>query len=281
MKSVFKVIFGNKKIAFGLISTIVLILVSLSVIYLYPRDLFTYYDLNQPPSMSHPLGTDGFGKDILKEIFAGLVISLQIGFIAGGLGTIMGSLIGFIIGYYGGRVDYVVKEVIDIFFCIPMLPILMLLASTITIKDATLMALLISSWSWPGPARQVRAQTLSLKERDFILLSKLSGMRDIEIVVTDIMPQMIQWMFASFVYGVIGGILAETGLAFIGLGPSNVPSLGRILFWANSRNALFRGLWWWWGSSVVMLIFIFFSLVLIHTGLDEIVNPRLKKITGL
>ena len=127
-----------------------------------------------------------------------------------------------------------------------------------------------------SPARQVRAQVLSLKQRGFVQLALLSGMGGMEIVVRELIPHMAQWLGANFVNAFIAAVLAESGLSIIGLGPQRQMTLGMMIYWALSYSAIFQNLWWWWLAPVVTLIVLFLALYLIHIGLDEVSNPRLR-----
>jgi peptide/nickel transport system permease protein len=141
-------------------------------------------------------------------------------------------------------------------------------------------ALIVALFAWAGPTRSVRAQTLSLRERAFIPLAKLSGQTDFEIIIKQILPNLLPYTIAGFVGSVSGGILASVGIQLLGLGPLFTPNLGMILQYAFSGAALFRNMWWWWGPPTVALIMLFIGLFLISTALDEFANPRLRERAG-
>jgi peptide/nickel transport system permease protein len=138
------------------------------------------------------------------------------------------------------------------------------------------MALIIGAFAWPSPARQVRAQVLSLKERAFVQIARLSGMSGLEIIFRELMPHMLQWLGANFVNAFIAAILAESGLSILGLGPQRQMTLGMMIYWALSYGAVLQNLWWWWLTPVLTLICLFLALYLIHLGFDEVSNPRLR-----
>jgi len=227
-----------------------------------------------PPSFSHPLGTDVLGRDILVQLCAATVNSMKIGLIAAFFGTIVGSIIGFVSGYYGGYVDHALRIVTEVFLSIPALLFLILISALVRTVSVEQMGLLIALFSWAWPARQVRAQTLSLKEREFVLLAKLSGAGSAEIIFREIMPHMIPWMGANFANAYRVAILTEAGLSILGLGPQTDVTLGIMLWWALSHAAIFRGLLWWWAPPVFVLIYTFISLYLIYHGIIRVVNPR-------
>ncbi len=192
------------------------------------------------------------------------------------VGTILGALIGFVSGYFGGKVDNVLRILIDVFLSVPSLLFLILIAALLRGVGVTAMALIIGAFAWPSPARQVRAQVLSLKERGFVQVARLSGMNGMEIILIELMPHMFQWLGANFVNAFIAAVLAESGLSILGLGPSREMTLGMMIYWALNYSAIFQNLWWWWLAPVITLMALFLSLYLVHIGFDEVSNPRLR-----
>lgn len=229
-----------------------------------------------PPSSEHPLGTDVLGRDILALLYEAIINSSRIGLIVATIGTLLGSFIGFISGFYGRAIDYILRMNIDVFLSIPSLLFLVLISALVRVVTIEMMALLIAAFAWPWPARQVRAQVLSLKERDFVYLSQLSGEGKLELVVRELLPHMIPWMAANFVNAFISAILTEAGLSILGLGPQMDMTLGILLWWALNHAAIFRGLWWWWSPPVIALLYLFFALYLMQLGLTEVINPRAR-----
>jgi peptide/nickel transport system permease protein len=229
-----------------------------------------------PPSLDHILGTDVLGKDILVQLFGAALNSLKIGLIAASIGTAAGALIGFVSAYYGGITDDVLRILTDVFLSIPSLMFLILISALVRAVNVETMALVIAAFAWAWPARQIRAQVLSLREREFVYMAKLSGMGSFELIVRELMPHMLQWMIANFVNAYLSAILTESALSILGLGPQIDMTLGMMLWWALNSAAMYRGLWWWWGAPVFVLVFSFFSLYLMHAGLDEVINPKLR-----
>lgn len=234
----------------------------------YPRRL--------APGLSTLLGTDLVGRSIAVQLTDAVPNSIQVGLIAASLGTILGALIGFSSGYFGGWVDAVLRVLIDVFLSVPSLLFLILIASLVRGVGVSSMALIIGLFAWAWPARQVRAQVLSLKERPFVQVARLSGQSGLEIIVLELMPHMLPWLGANFVNAFIAGILAESGLSILGLGPQREMTLGMMIFWALSYNAILQNLWWWWLTPVLVLMVLFLSLYLVHLGFDEVSNPRLR-----
>jgi len=231
----------------------------------------------QPPSWEHPLGTEVQGRDVLALLILGIPQTLKIGLIAGVVGLTIGVILGLISGYMGGTQDAIIRIVTDVFLTIPALAILIIVASSIRVLSIEAMALIVASLSWMGPTRAIRSQVLTLRERQYIELAKLSGFNDLEIIFTEILPNLIPYIAATLVLAVSTGILAAIGLEVLGLGPSHLPSLGMLIFWSQFYDAVFRGLWWWFVPPITILVLIFVGLFLISTGLDQISNPRLRQ----
>jgi peptide/nickel transport system permease protein len=235
--------------------------------------------LNLAPSAQHPLGTDGLGRDMFAVMVIGIPNTFKIGFLAGAVGVAIGATIGLFAGYYRGWADTLFSSFADVMLVIPALAILITVSAYVRVVTVELMAMIVGLLSWPLSARVIRAQTLSLRERLFVQVAKLSGENDFEIITRQILPNLTAYLAASFVGAVSGGILASVGLEVLGLGPQNVPTIGRTLFYAFKYTALFKGMWWWWGPPVVTLAVIFTGLFWISLSLDKYANPRLKGST--
>lgn len=235
---------------------------------------------DQHPSRAYPIGTDDQGRNLLAVVVVGLPLTMRMGFIAGTVGVSIGIILGFTAGYLGGAVDNVIRTTADILLTVPGLVVLIIIASTIkgsiTVEQ---MALVVASLAWMWPTRTIRSQVLSLRERAYVQMAKMSGMRTPEIIFAELMPNLLPYLAASFVGSVGSAILASVGLEALGLGPQNAPTMGMTIYWFLSFNALIRGLWWWWITPIVLLALIFISLTLISVGLDEIANPRVRKAT--
>jgi peptide/nickel transport system permease protein len=232
--------------------------------------------LNLGPSAKYPLGTDGLGRDMMAVMVIGIPNTFKIGFLAGAVGVLIGTLIGLFAGYYRGFADTIFSSFADIMLVIPTLAILITVSAYVRVVTVELMAVIVGLLAWPLSARVIRSQTLSLRERLFVQVAKLSGENDFEIITRQILPNLTAYIAASFVGAVSGGILASVGLEVLGLGPQNVPTIGRTLFYAFKYTALFRGMWWWWGPPVVTLAIIFTGLFWMSISLDKYANPRLK-----
>ena len=272
---------NNMKITIGLF----LVLIVVAFGYLGPffvdlekAEVGSVLPPGQAPSAQNWLGTDAQGRDMLAWLIDATPDSLRVGVMAGALGVIIGASVGFIAGYYGGWIDSILRTVTDIWMAIPGLLVLIVLASLrqegMTLE---LMASLIALFSWMGAARVIRAQVLSMRERQYVEIARMSGEKGIYIVFFELMPNLMPFLLAAFVGSLIGAILAAVGLEFLGLGATNISTLGNILYWQNFYNAVIRGMWWWWGSPIAIFIILFAGLFIASIGLDEWANPRLKE----
>jgi peptide/nickel transport system permease protein len=231
------------------------------------------------PSAEHPLGTDSVGRDVLAVIVAGTPLTLRVGLVAGAVGLAIGALLGFVAGYFGGWIDTLIKSAADILLTVPGLLFLIVIATTLrSAVSVDMMALVIASLAWMVPTRTVRSQVLSLRERAYVQVARLSGMSDLEIIGRELLPNLLPYLAASFVAAVSSAVLASIGLEALGLGPQNEPTLGMTIYWCIYYASLLRGLWWWWAPPVVIIILIFIGLFLVSMGLDRIANPRLRKL---
>jgi len=235
--------------------------------------------LNLGPTGEYPLGTDGLGRDMLAVMVIGIPNTFKIGFLAGAVGLVIGTFIGLFAGYYKGYADTIFSSFGDVMLVIPSLAILITVSAYVRVVTVEIMALIVGLLAWPLPARVIRSQTLSLRERLFVEVAKLSGANDFEIITFQILPNLTAYLAASFVGAVSSGILTAVGLEVLGLGPQNVPTIGRTLYYAFKYQALFRGMWWWWGPAVVTLAIIFTGLFWMSISLDKYANPRLKGST--
>jgi peptide/nickel transport system permease protein len=269
---------GNRLFVGGSIVFLSLLLTAIIAgLFVTPADRRTgAYPRNEPPSAEALFGTTSLGQSVGVQLTQAIPNSIQVGLVAATIGTVLGALIGLVAGYFGGKIDAALRVLIDVFLAVPSLIFLVLIASLMRGVSVTAMALIIGLFAWAWPARAIRSQALSLKERPFVPLARLSGMSDFEIVVREILPHTFTWLGANFLNAFIAAILAESALSILGLGPQREMTLGTMIFWALSRGAILQNLWWWWLTPVVTLITLFMALYLVHLGLDEVGNPRLR-----
>ncbi len=230
-------------------------------------------------SLALIMGTTTLGQSVSVQWTQAVPNSMKVGLIAASIGTVVGALVGLIGGYFGGKPDAVLRIVVDVFLSVPSLLFLILIASLLRGVGVTEMALIIGAFAWAWPARAVRSQTLSLKERPFVRVAKLSGMGNLEIIIRELLPHMFTWLGANFLNAFIAAILAESALSIIGLGPTRDMTLGIMIYWSLNFGAIIQNMWWWWLTPVVTLMVLFLSLYTIHLGLDEVGNPRLRSQT--
>ena len=226
------------------------------------------------------LGTDNFGRDVLTELIAATKVSLRIGLIAGLIATAIGLVLGLVAGYVGGVTDNVIMFVTNLFTVIPSFVILILISYSVgtNARGVMMVAIIIGITSWPWTTRSVRSQVISLRNRDHVNLSKLSGHSMARIIFTDILPYIASYVVMAMILQISSGILAEAQLSMIGLGPATTKTatLGLMMNWAMQYAAHLNGSWWAYFPVVIVIALISFSLNLMNTGLDQVFNPQLR-----
>jgi peptide/nickel transport system permease protein len=240
-----------------------------------------YVNINQVANVRVlPLGTDNFGRDVLTELVKATTVSLQIGLVAGTVATLIGLSLGLLAGYVGGLMDDIIMFFTNIFTVIPPFVLLILISFSIgqEHRGPFTIAVVIGFTSWYWTTRAVRAQVISLRNRDHVNLSKLSGHSIIHIIIADILPYVASYVVMAFILQISSGILTEAGLSILGLGPrtTEVPTLGLMMQWAMIYQAQILGKWWAYFPVIVVIALITFSMNLMNTGLDQVFNPALR-----
>jgi peptide/nickel transport system permease protein len=232
-----------------------------------------------PGSWPYILGTDFFGRDLFAAMVVGMWQTAVIGILAGGIGTGVGVVLGFVSAYFGGWIDSVIRTICNILTPIPVLLIQVVVAGSLDKRDVTFvtMALIVAMLAWMGPTLVIRSQVLTMKERQFVSVAKLSGVSDMGIIFKEILPNLLPFIAAAFVGQVFLAVFASFYLAVLGLGPLREPLLGNIIWAAQGQGAFFNGWWWWPIEPAVAMILILGSLALINMGLDELANPRVRR----
>jgi peptide/nickel transport system permease protein len=233
-------------------------------------------DLFAPPSAAHLLGTTSSGQDILSELLVGTRISLLVGFTAAAIGEGLAIIIGITAGFVGGVAAEALSMLTNIFLVIPVLPLEILLASYLSGAGWLGITLIISITAWPWGARTLRAQTLSIRKRDYVEAARLAGEPLWRLVLVDILPNEIAIIITGFLFHVLFAIVVQTGLAFLGVGSLTTWSWGTILYWAQNGNAVLTGAWWWFLPPGICLALVGMGLALMNLGLDEVINPKLR-----
>jgi peptide/nickel transport system permease protein len=236
--------------------------------------------LQAHPSAQHLLGTTQTGQDVLSQLLVGIRMTIELALLVGVIATALSVIVGVTSAFLGGVWDEILSLLSNVFLVIPALPLLILLLGYLSGKGQLPTILVLSFLGWPWGARVIRAQTLMIRNRDFIAAARESGEKSWRIIALDIIPNEISLIAASFVNTVLYAIGASVALAFVGLTDLNTWSLGTILYWAQSQQALQLGAWWWFAPPGLAVALIGTSLVLLNTGIDELGSPRLRASRG-
>ena len=236
----------------------------------------TSFDMLQPPSGTYWLGTTQSGQDVFAQFVHGARVSLLVGLLAGVISQVFSVAVGLLGGYLRGVADDLLYILTAVFLVIPGMPLLIVLTGYLPSRGMFSIAVVIAITSWAGAARVIRAQTLSLRNRDFVEAARATGESRARIMFYEVLPNMLPLVASGFLFSVIGGILAEAGLAFLGLGSLTTTSWGSMLYFAQNSQALLAGAWWWFIPPGLAIAVIGAGLALINFGIDEFSNPRLR-----
>lgn len=271
----------NGKVTTGLVILGFFTLLALLGPWIAPYDPNQVSDaLLSPPSAAHWLGTDHTGRDILSQLVVGTRGVLVVGLVAGVSATVVGVLVGVTAGFVGGIGDESLSALSNMFLVIPQLPLIILIAAQLPSAGGLTVALVIGATGWAWGARVLRAQTLSLRKRDFVEAARANGERTWRLVLAEVLPNLTAVIASGFVGTVTFAVLSQVTLSFIGITPVSEWNWGTILFWAQNNLALQRGAWWWFVPAGACIALLGMALTLVNFGIDEIVNPRLRS-TGL
>uniref|UniRef100_A0A7C4GI90 ABC transporter permease n=1 Tax=Fervidobacterium thailandense TaxID=1008305 RepID=A0A7C4GI90_9BACT len=270
----------NKKLKAGLSIVLFFVLLGLfgPLISKYKDPLEYVGPGYQPPSKDFWLGTTTFGQDVFTQLVYGIRSSFFVGLVGGGLATLIGLSIGFLAGYRGGLLDEMLMMLTNILLVIPTLALLIIIAAYLPYRGVLIQSIIIGFTAWPWTTRAVRAQTLSLKAREYVNLARISGRSTLKIIIYEIVPNMLSYVFMVFILQFGGAILAAVGLDFIGLGPTKGISLGLMMQNAVLWNAIQLGMWWWVIPPGLVITLIVGGLYFMNVGLDEVFNPRLREM---
>jgi peptide/nickel transport system permease protein len=229
-----------------------------------------------PPSAAHLLGTTQTGQDVLSQLLVGAGPTLEIGFLAGAVATALSVIVGVSAGYFIGSGGEVLSLLANVFLVIPGLPLLIVLTSYVPRASNWEIALVLAVVGWAWGARVLRAQTLALRQQDFVQAAKATGESNLRIIFLEILPNEIAIVATSFVYTVVGAISFYVALAFLGFGNINTWNWGTMLYYAEGNQAITSGAWWWYGPPGIAVALILLALVMLNFGIDEFINPRLR-----
>ncbi|MFW9848177.1 MAG: ABC transporter permease [Candidatus Thorarchaeota archaeon] len=271
----------SRKVMFGLTVLIIFILVGT----VGPLLLGDPYNMNlslmgRPPSLEHFLGTTSFGEDVFTQLCNAVGNSLLVGLVAGGLGTLIAIFVGAVGPYRGGLADRISNLVTNLALVLPLIPLFIIIASVVRGLNLFLIGVILAVTSWPWAARSIRSQMLTLKEREFVNLARMSGDGNVRIVVTEILPNMMAYIMMVFVILTGTAILAESALSMIGVSTTRTITLGYMLYWAQHETIVpfWWNIWWWFIPPGLVLTIILTAFFVIHAGLDEVFNPKLRRV---
>jgi peptide/nickel transport system permease protein len=269
--------FGNRKSLAGLIILGIFVLIALlgDVVAPYGPLEKDYTALRQAPSLAHLLGTTHMGEDVLSQIIYGTRGVLIVGFLAGLIGTAIAVVMGVIAGYTRGWRSEGLSAITNVFLVLPGLPLIIIVASQFENPPLILIAAVLAITGWAWGARVLRAQTLSLRNRDFIQAARANGEPLRRIIFVEMLPNLMAIIASSFVGTVTAAVLGLTTLAFIGVIPISNLNWGTILYWAQ-QNGAFPNYWWWYVPAGLCIAIVGVALSLVNFGIDEYVNPRLR-----
>lgn len=266
----------------GMIGVVMLLIVVIAAVFApliapydpYQRVQVEPSDILAPPDSEHLLGRDDAGKDVLSQLIYGARVSLTVGFLASFMSMFIGTTVGLIAGYFGGKVDNFLMRIVDFLLVIPDLPLALVIIA-VWGRGLWKIIFVISLLSWTYTARLVRSQTLSIKERQYVLRARAIGAGSIRIILRHILPQVLPLIIAQAVLDISASILAESSLSFLGLGDPTLVTWGNMLNFAFER-AVSRQAWWFLLPPGFAILWVTLALILIGTSLEEVVNPRIK-----
>lgn len=263
----------------GLTMLIVMIVLAVSAPWISPYDpnetrRVNIMDIYQPPTAAHLFGTDDAGRDVLTNFLYGARVSLTVGFFASFISITIGGLIGLVAGFMGGRIETVLMRFTDIMLVIPDLPLAVVIVA-LTRPSLTNIILVIGLLGWTGTARLVRSQTLSVKQRKFVIRARAVGAGDSYIIRRHVFPLVLPLIVVNTVLVISLAILNESTLSFLGLGDPTTLSWGQMLNYAFTRGAMSAGAWWALVVPGFGIVWVVLACTLLGQGLEQALNPRL------
>jgi peptide/nickel transport system permease protein len=232
------------------------------------------------PSAAHLLGTTNSGQDVLSQLLVGIRSTVVLGLLTGIIATFLSVVVGVSAGFLGGIADEGLSLLANVFLVLPALPLLIVILGYVPHSGELPTAIVLSALGWPWGARVIRAQTLTLRNRDYVAAARETGERTWRIICFEVLPNEIGLVAASFVGTVLYAILTSVALAFVGVSDLSHWSLGTMLYWAQEGNAIQLNAWWWYAPPGICVAMLGMSLVLLNFGLDELSNPRLRGDLG-
>jgi peptide/nickel transport system permease protein len=278
----FRIIMGNR---FGIVGAVIIVffcLVGLLAPVLAPhqpwdtlRDAGNKLAIMRPPSLEFPLGTTALGRDLLSQMLYATRTTVLIGLVSGLISILIGANLGLLSGYYGGKMDEILMRFTDIIYGMPFLPFLIVLIALFG-RSLWFVIIAICCIVWRTSARVIRAQTLAIKQRQFVLAARARGCNNLRIIYGHIMPNILPLLLLYTAFNIAWSVLAEAGASFLGFGDPNNLSWGGMLYnlWISGKV---RTAWWWFAPPAVCIVLLVSALVFVSRAYEEVANPRLKK----
>ena len=282
MPNFVKIVLGNPKalVGSGIIIAFILLALSASFITTHVPDKRVGRP-HEAPSAEHVMGTTRMGRDVMSQVIHGGKVSLAVGFGAGIIVCTLAVAMGVTAGYFGGKIDEVLTFFMNVMLVIPQLPLLFVLAAFIGQASPFVITLIIGFTSWAWGARVVLAQTMSLREKEFVKAAELLGEPSWRIILVEILPNLMSIIGASFIGSVMYAIMTEATLEYLGLGDPNIVSWGIMLYNVQTSSAILVGAWWEVVAPCLALIILVIGLALLNFAVDEIANPQLRSQKGM
>ncbi|MFD1252623.1 MULTISPECIES: ABC transporter permease [Devosia] len=266
----------NVEFAIGLV-LVGLVVIFAAASYFAPVDPSLIYTTipDQPPSAQFWFGTNSRGQDLFWQLSEAFKNSLIFGLTVAFLSRIISIAVGLTAGYVGGWVDRVLMFITDIFVSVPIFPILVLLYFVLRNNmDSTTMALILACFGWPFDARLIRSIAVGLKHREFTRHAVFAGMSTRKVLMEEHLPYVMPIVFSTFMNNMLWSIGLEVTLAVLGFTNINTPTIGTVLYWANSHSAMVVGTWWWIVIPVILIVITFVGLFLLAMSMNEYIDPR-------
>ncbi|WP_218973337.1 ABC transporter permease [Mesobacillus jeotgali] len=277
-KDLLEIFLSNKAGLFGAVVLGFFILIAIfgPLISDYNPKEYGIGEVLSPPSLDNLLGTDDLGRDVLGGVILGARISITVGVLSTLISMIVGTVVGIASGFYGGKADTLLMRITDVFLVLPWLPLALVLTAVLGANLWNII-LVIGLTSWPGTARIVRSQTLSVKERQFIQRARSIGASNLYIMRKHILPNVFPLIFANTILVSAVAILSETTLSFLGMGDTTAPSWGMMLHYAFESGAASLGAYWYLIAPGLCVVLVVLGFTFIGYAMDEVLNPKLKR----
>jgi peptide/nickel transport system permease protein len=278
----YRIIHSNKLSRFGFWVIVAFTLVAVLAPWIAPYDPWEMtYDSEgnfaslRPPSWEFPMGTTHLGYDLFSQLILATRTTLLIGVVSGFISIVIGANVGLIAGYYGGKIDEVLMRITDILYGMPFLPFIIVLIALFG-RQLEFIILAIVLIIWRTSARVIRAQAMSIKQRQFIQMAKARGASDFRIIYRHILPNVLPLLLLYAAFNIAWSIITEASASFLGFGDGETISWGGMLYelWLSGKT---RVAWWWFASPSVCIILLVTSLVFVSRAYEEVANPRLRK----